>query len=89
MPIIKSAKKKVKVAARNRAHNLSYLKKIKEEIKKFKSKPEKERLAKAFSIIDKAAKKKVIHQNKAARLKSKLSKLLKRKSKKSTPKAKK
>lgn len=46
-----------------------------------------EKIAKAFSLLDRAAKKKVIHKNKAARIKSTLSKLLpKTKPKSSKPK---
>jgi small subunit ribosomal protein S20 len=76
MAIIKSSKKRIKVAQRNRKINLSYLKKIKEARKKFeeaKNKKDREKaLSEAYKAIDKAAKKNIIHPNKAARMKSKL-----------------
>jgi len=79
MPIIKSAKKKVRVAKRNRALNLKYTKKMREEIKKYQDKPSDKQLSAAYSAIDKCVKKKIIHKNKAAHLKSKLSKFTKSK----------
>lgn len=69
MPIIKSAIKKMKQDKIRTKRNFSY----KEAFKAlFKSGNKgKNDLKKAYSIIDKAAKKKVIHKNKAARLKAK------------------
>lgn len=79
MPKTKSAKKALRKNLRNRAHNLSYLNKIKslrKTIKKAivnKNKDEaKKLLPKFYKIVDKAAKEKVIKKNKAARLKSRL-----------------
>lgn len=81
MPIIKSAKKKVRVAKRNYAQNLRYRETMKKAIAAYyKEKPAKggsvgkkdKKLAAAFSAIDKAAKINLIHKNKAARLKSNL-----------------
>jgi small subunit ribosomal protein S20 len=76
MAIIKSSKKRIQIAKRNRKRNLEYLKKIREtrkEVEAAKSKKEHEKaLNKAYKAIDKAAKKNIIHANKAARLKSKL-----------------
>jgi small subunit ribosomal protein S20 len=45
-------------------------------IKSFRKSPTKKSLDKAFSALDKAAKRSIIHKNKAARLKSRLSKLV-------------
>jgi ribosomal protein S20 len=45
-------------------------------IKKFKSNPTAELLAKCFSLVDEAAQDNIIHKNKAARVKARLSKLV-------------
>jgi len=51
----------------------------KHEVAAFKKKPTVKALTTLFSKIDRAAKKKVIHRNKASRLKSRLSKLVRSK----------
>ncbi len=74
MPNIKSAKKKLRQDAKKTKNNATYKKTLKKTLKnmgKMKSKD----LSSAHSVIDKAAKKGAIHKNKAARLKSKVSKL--------------
>lgn len=82
MPIIKSAIKKLKQDKVRKASNkkieaayLSALSKVKKGALKD--------MKKVHSAIDKAAKKGVIHGNKAARLKSQVTKLLKPKTKSS------
>lgn len=75
MAILKSSKKRIEISKRNRKRNLKYLDKIKEARKKLEEasgKKQEEALAQAYKAIDKAAKKNIIHQNKAARLKSQL-----------------
>ena len=76
MPIIKSAKKKVRVAKRNYAQNLKYKEAMQKAIKAYyKEKDAKKKVKKlsaAFSAIDKTVKINLIHKNKAARLKSNL-----------------
>lgn len=70
MPLTKSAKKSLKVSRTRQAQNQ------KREIlleKALKSVNEKN-VSQAISLIDKAAKTGIIHQNKAARLKSRLAK---------------
>ncbi len=81
MPIIKSAKKKLRKDKKRTTNNVAYEKAYKDAIKKLKSggKDVKSLMKKAYSVIDKAAKKGVIHKNKANRLKSEISKLSKRK----------
>lgn len=80
MPIIKSAKKRVKVAARANTRNTKVRRSLRGAMKSFNAalasgkpaeiaKAERE----AASAIDIAAKKAVIHKNKAARKKSQLS----------------
>ena len=74
MPNIKSAKKKLKQDAKRTKRNDGYRTKVKQSVKKMsKMKSTIENIKKAFSIIDKAAKKGAIHKNKAARLKSRIS----------------
>ncbi len=80
MPIIKSAKKKMRKDKKKTASNAKYeatYKKLIDKIKKSKGgKKETNLLKLVFKAIDKAAKKHVIHKNKAARLKSRVAKLL-------------
>lgn len=56
---------------------------MKMAVKKMRQKPTKKALQEASQMLDRAAKKGVIHQNKASRLKSRLARLL-QKSKKKT-----
>ena len=79
MPINKSAKKKVKVDKRRTAVNKVYRKKVKQALKEIGIKKSKKTLPNVYRALDRAAKKKVIHKNKAARLKSRLVKKLKSK----------
>ena len=77
MPITSSAKKAIKVASRRKAENDLVRAKVKTVIKGIRSgSKEKGRveLPTAYREIDIAVKKHVIHKNKAARLKSRLSK---------------
>ena len=76
MPIIKSAIKKVRKdkvrTVRNKKRELA----LKQLIKKARQSKTKKDLQMVFSALDKAAKVKLIHPNKSARLKSRLSKLV-------------
>jgi small subunit ribosomal protein S20 len=80
MPNIQSAKKKVRKDIKAEKRNAMYEKSISDSVKKVTkaktAKDKKETVQKAYSVIDKAAKKNVIHNNKASRLKSKVSKLV-------------
>lgn len=76
MPILKSAIKKVRKDKERTARNQKREVALKGLIKNVrKSKTDKD-LKLAFSALDKAAKVKLIHPNKSARLKSRLSKLV-------------
>jgi|APSaa5957512576_1039674.scaffolds.fasta_scaffold49990_2 small subunit ribosomal protein S20 len=79
MPIIKSAKKKLKQDKFRTAVNRVYRNRIKETLKEAREKKTKKAVEAAYSALDRGAKKRVIHKNKAARLKSRLVKLIKRK----------
>lgn len=78
MPNIRSAKKKMRQDVKRTNKNQKYLTEIKKGIKSLfkmkKSSKSAEKQKKIYSIIDKAAKVKVIHKNKAARLKSRVMK---------------
>ena len=80
MPIIKSAKKALKIAARRKDENDLTRAKVKNAVKGLKiavSKGDKKAsdlLSDAHKQLDLAAKKHVMHKNKAARIKSQLSK---------------
>jgi len=69
MPIIKSAKKRVKVAHKASVRNSKTKRSLRTALKAFSSSPNSKSHASVNSQIDKAAKKGVIHKNKAARLK--------------------
>jgi small subunit ribosomal protein S20 len=77
MPISLSAKKSNRKSLKNRKVNIIWKNKYKEVIKKFLLKPSKEGLQEVYSIIDKLAKKFIIHKNKASRLKAKFARKLK------------
>jgi len=87
----KSAKKRIQISERNRLINKSYkstvrtlTKKTLENCEKYKNNPNEDNknlvtisLNKAFSLIDKAVKKNVLHKNTGANRKSKINKLVK------------
>lgn len=81
MPYHKSAKKRILTSKKAASRNRQIKSKINTATRKFlntKSKEEmQEELKSTYSIIDKAVKKRVINKNKAANLKSKLSKKIK------------
>jgi len=71
-----SAKKRIRQSEKRRFHNKYYAKTTRNAVKKLRLTTEKEEatklLPKVSSLIDKLAKRNVIHKNKAANLKSKL-----------------
>ena len=87
----KSAKKRIQIAERNRLINKSYkstvktlTKKTLENCEKYNKEPNEDNknlvktsLNKAFSLIDKAVKKNVLHKNNGANKKSKINKIVK------------
>lgn len=82
MPLIKSAKKAIKTTKRQTEENRLVRAKIKDTLKGARmaitagDKDVAEKISKAYRELDLAAKKHVIHKNKAARLKSRLMKKL-------------
>lgn len=69
MPIIKSAKKRVRVAKKAAVRNSKTRRNLKSALKIFAKTPSSKGHSSAQSALDKAAKHGVIHKNKAARLK--------------------
>jgi small subunit ribosomal protein S20 len=83
MPVIKSAIKRVKTNEKKRSHNITVKSEMRTAIKNFEKKVEekdvenaKEAFVEAEKNLDKAARKGIIHKNKAARRKSRLEKKL-------------
>ena len=83
MPTHKSAAKRMKTAERDRRKNRNVKSVMRSAVRDFRSKKSSEKkesdLRTVASILDSAARKGVIHKNKAARTKSRLAKLLKKK----------
>jgi len=77
MPITKSAIKKLRSDKKKAGFNRATKTKAKTAIDAFKSILSLDSLSKAFSAVDKAAKKGVIKEGKANRIKSRLSKKVK------------
>lgn len=82
MPIIKSAKKRVKVTEKKTAQNREWKNKLKSAIKDFENVVEtgnkeeaEEQLRETIKVIDKAVSRNIIHKNNAARKKSRLTKM--------------
>ena len=69
MPIIKSAKKRVRVAKKATVRNSKTKRTLKSSFKLFSKSPSAKTHSQAQSAVDKAAKKGLLHKNKAARLK--------------------
>jgi len=69
MPIIKSAKKRVRLTRRAAVRNSKTKRNLRTALKSFAKKPSTQSLSSAQSNLDKAVKKGVVHKNKAARLK--------------------
>jgi len=81
MPNLKTAKKNLRKSKKRATANKEYkkkidflFKKIKKEVKA-KGKNVKEMIKEFYQVVDKTAKRKIIHKNKAARLKSRVTKL--------------
>ena len=76
----KSAKKRIRSNEKKRVENRYYAKTMRNALRDFRALEDKavatERLPKMVSIIDKLAKRSVIHKNKAANLKSSLCKYI-------------
>lgn len=86
MPVTKTAKRALRVSARKGSHNKIITTRLEAAIRLAKRDKASEAIKKAMSLADQAAKKKAIHKNKAARVKSALAKLLAKPTKKAPAK---
>lgn len=87
MPVIKSAKKKLRRDRKIEKINKLFKNKFAKAIKEAKKSKTNEKIKIAVRLTDIATKKRIIHKNKAARIKSSLSKLsVKNKTTKKSPK---
>lgn len=77
MPVIKSAIKKLRQDRKREKRNDDLRDDLKSVVRQAKKVKSGKAVAQAVSVVDKAAKNKIIHANKAARLKSSLTKLAK------------
>jgi len=77
MPVTKQAIKKVRQDRHKTIINLKVKRAYRQAVLIFRKKPTEASLKTVYKLVDKAAKTNVIHKNKAARIKSRLSKLLK------------
>jgi len=73
MPLIKSAKKRVRTTRKATIRNSKTKRSLKDAMKVFNRKPTAAAHSSAQSSLDKAVKKGLVHKNKAARLKKKAS----------------
>ena len=79
MPITKRAVKKLRHDRKRTVQVKRIHASLQKLVKSMRKKPTQTGLTKAFAALDKAAKTHTIHKNKAARLKSRLAKLLAKK----------
>lgn len=82
MPVTKTAKRALRSSAKKLSVNKRLEGKLEVSIKEARKSKSAEKIKRAMSLADRAAKKKTIHKNKASRIKSSLSKLLPKTSKK-------
>lgn len=89
MPVTKTAKRALRSSKKKEKFNKALISKLEAAIREAENKPSKKTVKAAVSLVDKASKKKIIHKNKAARLKSRLDKLISKKPPSSKSKTKK
>ena len=76
MPVTKTAKRAQRSSKKKLSVNTAVRKNLEVALRLAKKGKSQEKILKAISLVDRAAKKHVIHKNKAAHIKSVLSKLL-------------
>jgi len=76
MPVTKTAKRALRSSIKKTVVNKLIISGLEVAVRKAKKLRTKDLILKAISLADRAAKKKTFHKNKAARMKSQLSKLL-------------
>lgn len=76
MPLTTGALRKQRADFRKAAQNTKTKVKYRSLVSKYRKKPTTAQLPSLFAAVDRAAKRGVVHKNKAARLKSRLSRLV-------------
>ena len=89
MPVTKTAKRALRSSKRKEASNKILVSRLEIAMRNAKKSPTNKNISHAVSLTDIAAKNNIFHKNKAARIKSRLSKLTKSTSKKASSKKKK
>jgi small subunit ribosomal protein S20 len=87
MPVTKTAKRALRSSKKKALVNSVLKSRLEIAIRLSKKEGSEKVIKEAFSLTDRAAKRKIIHRNKAARIKSSLSKLLPKKSSKKPKKS--
>jgi small subunit ribosomal protein S20 len=77
MPVTKTAKRALRSSKVKFENNKITLTGLSIALKQIHKKPSIQNLKRVFSLVDKAAKKKVIHKNKASRIKSQAARMVK------------
>jgi len=80
LPTHKSAKKRLKTNERSNIRNRAVKSHVRTVVKNAETSVDEASLKEAVSALDRAARKKVIHPNKASRMKSRLAKMVQKKS---------
>jgi small subunit ribosomal protein S20 len=80
LPVHKSAEKRLRQSQKANLRNRAVKSQIKTVVKKVETSLDEKDLKKAVSLLDKAGRKKVIHKNVASRVKSRLTRLVNKKS---------
>lgn len=86
MPVTKTAKRALRSSKRKENINKSIRNRLGVAMRLSKREKTEKKIRETISLIDRAAKRKIIHKNKAARMKSAISKILPRKSSKTLKK---
>ena len=79
MPVTKTAKRALRGSQAKAIVNKLTVGKLEVAVRQAKNTKTAEKITRAISLVDRAAKRKVIHKNKAARIKSQMSKLFSKK----------
>jgi len=74
MPVTKTATRALRVSAKKKTVNDKLKDRLEITLRVAKKKPSAKTISEAFSAVDRAAKKNLMHKNKAARIKSQISK---------------
>jgi len=76
MPVTKTAKRALRSSKKKAQVNKLIINNLNTAIRIAKRNKDRKSISKAISLVDRATKKKIMHKNKAARIKSRLSKYL-------------